>query len=166
MKSGAEIIAKIKELVEEYEESYGEYDYDDEWPYEITDELEEKEYITQPTLVQQWFSDKLVALSLKGDKLENIFSDASISFYGCAEDWTEQKLAGNDSIKYGCQADVKHMRSGKFSVFEVVSNTDSNVYFGGSVGSIYHHPMTVTNTECRPDNHLKINSLEINMGER
>jgi len=164
MKSKDEIIAKIKELVEEYEESYGEYDYDDEWPYDLADAIEQEERIPKPPLVQQYFSDKLItALLVEGRTAEDIFSDSSISFYGCSsENKLEEQLAGNSSFEYGDDVDIHCQKSGNINVFEVVSNVDALMYFGGSIGA-HGRPMVVSTTFLDKDMEIKVHTINILM---
>jgi len=126
------------------------------------DDYEENNSILfTPNPVQPlYLSDKaLKVISLFGTNFNEVFNNCSIYIYGYDDkDIMEKTLAKNLNIgghPFNNIA-INVIEIGKAERFEIISNKDSFIYFGGGIGTHTNAPMHTANIMLNKENTLNV----------
>lgn len=162
-----ELKDKIVALIEEYETEHDEqfddeYYFEDDYPDALEEDLDQAEPTFKPSEVESYCSPELLRLIANtGPYWKDKFTDCSIRVYGCDAAGDEVLLAYNDTMDAHNSTELNSEISGTAKVFEIISNSNQDLYFNGTMGTSSWHPVHVATSYLCKESTLVMGSFNI-----
>jgi len=130
--------------------------------FDLSDDLNDTQKVFKPSIMQQYFSPELLQLIADtGRGWKGKFTNCSIRVCGCNDAHDEVLIAYNDTVNIYNETELNIEISGTANVFEIMSNDNQKLYFNGTMGILFGHPIQITNNYFHKESILRMQHFNI-----